>query len=33
VELRKLEADRRARGVREPGEYFEEDFPGLKSEA
>jgi acetyl-CoA synthetase len=32
VDLRKLEAERRARGVREAGEFFEEDFPGLKSE-
>ncbi|NML18836.1 AMP-binding protein [Azohydromonas caseinilytica] len=32
VELRRLEADRRQRGVREAGEFFEEDFPGLKAE-
>lgn len=30
VDLRKLEADRRARGVRDDGEWFEEDFPELK---
>jgi acetyl-CoA synthetase len=30
VDLRKLEADRRERGVKDPGEFFEEDFPGLK---
>ncbi len=33
VELRRLEADRRGRGVREPGEHFEDDFPDLKSGA
>ncbi len=33
VDLRKLEADRRERGVRDPNEYFEEDFPGLKGTA
>ncbi len=32
VELRRLEADRRNQGVREAGEFFEEDFPSLKSE-
>ncbi|WP_043458035.1 AMP-binding protein [Azohydromonas australica] len=32
VELRRLEAERRNQGVREAGEFFEEDFPGLKSE-
>jgi acetyl-CoA synthetase len=31
VELRRLEADRRNRGVRDAGEYYEEDFPSLKS--
>ncbi len=31
VDLRRLEADRRGRGVRDPGEHFEEDFPNLKS--
>nr|WP_029002313.1 hypothetical protein [Azohydromonas australica] len=31
VEQRRLEADRRERGVREAGEFFEEDCPGLKS--
>jgi acetyl-CoA synthetase len=31
VELRQIEADRRKRGVRDPGEHFEEDFPDLKS--
>lgn len=30
VDLRKLEADRRQRGGRDDGEFFEEDFPGLK---
>ncbi len=30
VELRHAEAERRRRGLREPLEYFEEDFPGLK---
>ncbi|HEV2218972.1 MAG TPA: AMP-dependent synthetase, partial [Casimicrobiaceae bacterium] len=30
VELRHAEAERRQRGRREPLEYFEEDFPGLK---
>ena len=30
VELRHAEAERRQRGLREPLEYFEEDFPGLK---
>ena len=32
VELRRTEAERRQRGLREPLEYFEEDFPGLKRE-
>jgi len=27
----KLEADRRQRGTRDDGEFFEEDFPGLKA--
>jgi acetyl-CoA synthetase len=31
VDLRRLEDERRERGVRDPGEFFEEDFPGLKS--
>jgi acetyl-CoA synthetase len=31
VDLRKLEADRRERNVRDEQEYFEEDFPGLKA--
>jgi acetyl-CoA synthetase len=31
VDLRKLEADRRQRGLRDEGEFFEEDFPGLKA--
>jgi acetyl-CoA synthetase len=31
VDLRKLEADRRQRGARDDGEFFEEDFPGLKT--
>jgi acetyl-CoA synthetase len=31
VDLRKLETDRRAKGVRDPGEHFEEDFPALKA--
>ncbi|HET7526183.1 MAG TPA: AMP-dependent synthetase, partial [Burkholderiaceae bacterium] len=30
VDLRKLEADRHQRGVRNEGEFSEEDFPGLK---
>ncbi len=30
VELRRLEAERRQRGARDPGEHFEEDFPDLK---
>lgn len=30
VELRQAEAERRERGAREAGEYFEEDFPDLK---
>ncbi len=30
VELRKTEAARRQQGLREPQEYFEEDFPDLK---
>ena len=30
VELRQTEAGRRERGVRDAGEYFEEDFPDLK---
>ncbi len=30
VELRKLEAESRAKGTRGEGEYFEEDFPELK---
>jgi acetyl-CoA synthetase len=30
VELRKTEAARRQQGLREPLEYFEEDFPDLK---
>lgn len=32
VELRKLEADRREGGIRVEKEFFEEDFPELKSE-
>nr|HMN57185.1 AMP-binding protein [Ottowia sp.] len=31
VELRQLEISRRERGTRDAGEYFEEDFPDLKS--
>ena len=31
VELRRLEDERRERGVRDPGEFFEEDFPSLKA--
>jgi len=31
VDLRKLEAERRERNVRDAQEYFEEDFPGLKA--
>lgn len=31
VDLRKLEAERRERNVRDDQEYFEEDFPGLKA--
>src|SRR5438105_3681043 len=31
VDLRKLEAERRERDVRDAQEYFEEDFPGLKA--
>ena len=31
VDLRKLEAERRERNVRDEQEYFEEDFPGLKA--
>jgi len=31
VDLRRLEADRRERGAREAGEYYEEDFPSLKA--
>ncbi len=30
VELRRAESERRQRGLREPLEYFEEDFPDLK---
>jgi acetyl-CoA synthetase len=30
VDLRRLEAERRERGVRSAGEFFEEDFPDLK---
>ncbi|HEX7440257.1 MAG TPA: AMP-dependent synthetase, partial [Caldimonas sp.] len=30
VQLRVLEAERRAAGTRVEGEYFEEDFPRLK---
>jgi acetyl-CoA synthetase len=30
VQLRTAEAERRAAGVRAEGEWFEEDFPGLK---
>jgi acetyl-CoA synthetase len=30
VDLRKLEAERRERNVRDAQDYFEEDFPGLK---
>ena len=33
VDLRKLEAERRGRGAKDPGEFFEEDFPGLKESA
>ncbi len=33
VQLRALEAERRAAGTRADGEYFEEDFPGLRAEA
>ncbi|MGE5088006.1 MAG: AMP-binding protein, partial [Candidatus Levyibacteriota bacterium] len=32
VDLRRTEAERRAAGGREPLEYFEEDFPGLRRE-
>ncbi len=32
VDLRKLEADRRARNVRDEHEYSEEDFPSLKTQ-
>ena len=30
VDLRQRESERRGRGVRDPGEFFEEDFPSLK---
>jgi acetyl-CoA synthetase len=33
VQLRALEAERRAAGTRADGEYFEDDFPGLRAEA
>ncbi len=31
VDLRRIESERRTNGTRDPGEYFEEDFPELKS--
>ena len=31
VQLRQLEAERRAAGSRAPGEHFEDDFPGLRA--